>query len=352
MGLRNSWIVPLLSASALSFVYCSEDGGKPVGGRDSGSAAVECASGDDCAAGDCLDGLCVWCTDTSCATGAYCSNNGKCVLCDGGCAVDASEPVDAGKSCSTRADCSGYACHAGICGPQDPSGVCATGDDCNSGFNCSQGLCVAGCSTKADCAGSPAGPRCDVATGSCGPCAEAADCDPATQNCVSSACVEAVLCPAGDRGPCGSMACVDKVCRPCTSATDCGPGFDCEAGACEGRAACTEDSQCHVLSPGHWCETASGLCKWGCVTGTSPDCGQNCCTAPLACNDTSHECEAVPCNNCGGTCLPNQTCDEASCSCVTGEKCDGSCGCSAGKSCDCGMTCFPMACGTGAFTCK
>jgi hypothetical protein len=345
MGNRKGFFIPLVAVGAFLAARCGSTQQQQPG-PDSGSTTVGCTTGDDCAAGDCLKGQCVWCDDTSCAAGSYCSHNGKCLPCDGGCASsgDVGIPLDAGKSCTTRADCAGFACRSGQCGPQDPSGSCTVGDDCNSGFACSQGKCVAGCATNADCKGSPAGPRCDTASGRVGPSAPAADCHADTENCVAGSCAKAVACPDGTRAPCDAFVCVDKVCRPCAVADDCGPGFDCKDGSCEARASCTDDSQCLTLSPGHWCDKPSGLCKWGCVAGTGAACGTNCCTPPLGCNPTTHACEKVACNNCNGACIPPQTCDQGSCSCVSTSNPDGGsggtcsaidCSCTGGLHCSC-----------------
>lgn len=335
----------LVVALALAAASCSGDPKKPAGGADASARFVECKTGDDCAAGDCLENVCVWCDEGSCPAGSFCGRSGKCLSCDGGCVgADAALVLDAGQPCATRAECAGQACRLGTCGPQDPAGACAGSDECLAGAICVAGACKAGCAAKADCAGAGAGPRCDLGSGQCGPCVDNADCDATSENCSAGKCVKATACPGGDRGPCGALACVDGLCRPCVSANDCGAGFDCAAGSCVGRSACTTDDQCKTLSPGHWCEKASGLCKWGCVDGAS--CGANCCGAKQLCNTTSHACEAKPCNNCDGLCMYPQTCDTTACSCVSSSStaCDAQCGCPSGKTCKCTPFCIPGTC--------
>lgn len=343
---RSTLLLPLALAGALLATTCSKDPNQQVTHPDTGPVDVECSTGDDCAAGDCLSGLCVWCEENTCPGGQWCSHNGKCVGCDGGCELDAALVTDAGKACVSRADCAGLACVAGMCGPQ--ASTCTTSDECAAGSICSAaGTCVAGCGSKADCAGAAAGPRCDLASGQCGPCVDTADCDATKQNCISGACTTAVACPGGDRGPCGDLACVDKLCRPCVSSTDCGDGFDCADGKCAGKTACTTDVQCHSLTDGHWCDAASGLCKWGCLP--APGCNNNCCTGGLACNTTTHVCEKAACNNCNGSCIYPQTCDTSTCMCTGSTGCSQiDCTCAGGLTCKCTGTlgCIPGVCNT------
>ena len=123
--------------------------------------------------------------------------------------------------------------------------------------------------------GAQAGPRCDTTTGRCGPCATVDDCNAATENCLGGKCLTATACPGGDRSPCLDLACISGLCRPCTQASDCGVGFDCKSSACIERVGCTDDSQCKTLSAGHYCDTTTGLCLWGCLSGAG--CDQNCC---------------------------------------------------------------------------
>jgi len=323
---RSLPLLPLALGGLLLATTCSQDKPPPTTRADAGTVEEECETGDDCAAGDCLGGLCIWCEDGTCPAGQWCSHNGKCVGCDGGCEPDAAAPAaDAGVPCATRADCAGLACIGGFCGEQGAS--CDESDECEAGSICNAaGECVGGCSSKADCAGAAAGPRCDLATGKCGPCAETGDCNAATENCLEGVCTAAIACPSGDRGPCGELACVEKVCRPCVAGTDCGPGFDCAAGKCVGKTACTTDEQCHTLTDGHWCDTGSGLCKWGCLP---MPCGTNCCTGGLPCTTTTHVCE------------------KATCSCVASSGCNAmTCDCPAGQTCKCpGLTgCIPFQC--------
>ena len=337
---RNIGIVVAALALALGTLTCSKAPAPPAK-KDAGQTSVECQSGDECAAGDCIDGTCVWCSELTCPVGTLCSHNGKCLGCDGGCdtsSADAAVPLDAGTSCSSRAQCTGLACLEGLCADENPDGGCVTGDECNAGNACTSGFCVAGCSTNADCVGAAAGPRCDTSTDRCGPCATADDCAPASENCLGGKCVKAAACPGGDRTPCVDLACIAELCRPCAAGTDCGVGFDCKNGNCVARAGCTDTSQCLTLSPGHWCDVPSGLCKWGCLAGTG--CA-NCCPTKQACNTTSHQCEKVPCNNCGGTCILPQICDDPTCGCVTPPTCDSSCGCANGKTCDCSSSGLP-----------
>lgn len=343
---RSLLTLPVALLGLLLATTCSQNQTPPVQKADAGKVEVDCETGDDCSAGDCIGGLCLWCEDGTCPAGQWCSHNGKCVGCDGGCEVDAAAPVaDAGTACASRADCNGLACIDEVCAKQ--GATCQKSDECEAGSICNaSGACVVGCGSKADCAGAAAGPRCDLATGQCGPCVDTADCNAATQNCVAGVCTAAVACPDGDRGPCGELACVEKVCRACAAGTDCGPGFDCAAGKCVGKTSCTTDDQCHTLTAGHWCDTASGLCKWGCLT---MPCGSNCCTGGLSCNTTTHVCEKVACNNCGGSCLPTQTCDTVSCVCVAGAGCNAlDCSCAAGLTCKCSglLGCIPGACNT------
>ena len=136
--------------------------------------------------------------------------------------------------------------------PAHAQSTCSTDTDCVKGWTCQ----VSGGSSCASPA-CPPGEKCEeqasdcanVEFKSCQPgachadsdCAEGMVCYTHTEsNCAPSACASGQVCPAPSCEPKTESACVPRYVLPCTTASDCGAGFQCESAgeqcACSGSA--------------------------------------------------------------------------------------------------------------------
>jgi len=127
---------------------------KPV--CTAGSIGCTCAASATCSAGQCLDGECIYATNTTTApctpgtAGCPCNADGTCggtATCDstsGVCLYEACAPGQGGCACATTGasctigfQCSNGACVALGCTPGDKGCTCLTGGKCNlNGYSC------------------------------------------------------------------------------------------------------------------------------------------------------------------------------------------------------------------------
>ncbi|MHB1845542.1 MAG: hypothetical protein ACYCWW_11995 [Deltaproteobacteria bacterium] len=356
------------AATAWSVAAC-----RPAPARNLPDAGptVDCSIDPDCTAaldgGNCVNGVCVFCTQAQdCVAGKGCVN-GTCVSPDagsGGTSAGGTGGTSGGKDgglppgqCVTSCDCSSaQACVSGRCA-SPPSGACQRNNDCTCSELCSAGSCAAKCKQNSDCP--TASPFCYLPQGQCGPCTNSAQC-PSGQVCSGgmcqtsqgSGCNATHCCNNGDC-PRSAPVCSSGSCGACTSTFQCSQGYTCLNGSCE--------------LPGG----GSGACGAGCTGGLVCEdggCVTTCCTTPCgppSVCDEGNSCTCICPANCGGSCPSGTTCDTSSCQCVpatsggsTGGStgglpgdgglpgtCTSSCtGCPSGQTCTCpfGDTCGPI----------
>lgn len=300
----------------------------------------------------------------------YCDNSG-CFNCDAyGCSSVAPPTHSA---CTGSASCApGSVCTAGGC-----SQTCSDSVRCQQGEVCKSGLCAAptvdpgpkkDCTTKADCAGGTcvAG-VCQACGGSAGPCPckAAADCS-GGQACVSGACTAAAnTCKFSSECEAGKI-CADGQCLSSCETTPCAAGFTCAKGACEpapGGPACTTAQQCGGATP----QCVSGVCAQACAgdaeCGGGKFCDQGACVVdtrpkPNCTDDTQCGGGTTPKKCVGGFCKYTCTAAQGDAYCKTIDNRIGSCArdlvcrtaseanaqCVASSDCGDGKTCIDNAC--------
>ncbi len=202
-------------------------------------------------------------------------------------------------SCTSNSDCRlGEICDTNL-GKCVSKPECTVPSDCNKGFSCEQGRCVAvlaTCTTQAECASWP-GTYCDLGLGKCvRGCATNADCassaprtacDPTTHACVYPTqvlCSTDAECPTNYR--CDGVRCVPKG----SSGKNCATSADCPTG--------------------EYCNTNLGQCVLGCEGDLQ------CPPDKPKCDITSHQCVDAGCQD-DTECFP-QVCDLVSGVCVDG----------------------------------
>ena len=245
------------------------------------STDADCASGQNCQPDPDFGGLCTTGTAPAMPTPAWaCSADGTCPVdqfCDAGglcelllqCA--SADDCAAGQYCNVSADGTTSVCASG--GPQDctrnPDGTCTvactTDGDCANypGSTCGPaGICVGppgNCTTDADCA---SGLSCEpVAPSGALTCIQL---PPQCQEDAAGNCITSCTTDSDCNGLLGD-SCQAGVCTPvyCTSNADCPSVYTClpEPGA--GVSVCVANSQCDT-------DPATGLCIVWCET--SADC--------------------------------------------------------------------------------
>ena len=342
----------------------------------SASGAV-CSTGDDCASGFCVDGVCcnvacsgpcVSCNQTGsvgrctfipvgwsdpACKGSDRSTCGNTGLCDGfgSCTLYAADTPCGSSSCSglvenapqtcdgkgtcrdsqQQVDCSPYLCLMGACG------LDCTGTGCADGYQCVQ-------DTKNG-----------TTTGLCGkrkngqPCQDSSECE-------SSQCVDGVCCESSCTGPC----------RSCALPGSPGQCLNVAIGAPDPRKTCVDDGVAACSTNGV-CD-GQGACQ---TYQPGTPCGPESCagwtyTYPFTC-DTSGQCKPSGSRDCspyvcnGSTCFDICTSDAQ---CVPGKQCTrSSCGlkpsganCSLAAECQSGFcaqgVCCDTACTEGCMACN
>lgn len=294
----TKWLNGYVGAMGIALLVPLADGcGGGTGGtrRDGGAdgGGPQCLFTEDCPIGFCKDGVCVTCPETPCDSGRVCSAAGRCEACRVNC--DAGAPGgDGGGGCGTKFDCpAGQVCQSGACGT--PPATCSTHEECPVGKACESSFCVDGCTGDSECAGNAMGTKCNLTTNRCGCASAATDCKTG-EVCIAGACQTAQNCT--QPSDCGKLACIAGKCQPCTSTTECNRnGTACVNGECV-QQGCTQDSQCTTFSPGHWCNTQSGQCEWGCLPAGS--CAPSNCCSTGTCDTSTHQCTATGTDGGGG----------------------------------------------------
>ncbi len=252
-----------------------------------------CDAAHQCTSGLCVDGVCC---DDACA--------GPCRACsaalsggtDGLC-TPLPDGTDDQEECAGPLACNGE----GACWGK------TTGDACDAGYQCANGLCVDGSCCASEC-DQPC-QRCD-ATGACGSVTGLDDPD------TCGAATTGGECPTA---PCSCDA--GGVCRPST-AVPCSSGGTCLSGVCRGGTCCDGAcagpcTSCNSSDTGH----PNGEC-WPATNGKDPE---NECSGVIAC-DGAGACHDTP----QGTACANDfecatgVCDDRDLVCCNVE-CTGTC---------------------------
>lgn len=310
----------------------SDDGGPDLGGRDGSPGdfllvTVECLDDEGCSSHVCVNfkcvaptcsdrvqngdetdsdcgGSCKTCVGQACETGSQCSSG----VCSAFClAPSCSDGVKNGEE--TGIDCGGSACKK------------CPGVACRSVMECASGVCSAGTCAEPSCTDGVKNGK-EKGTDCGGPCL----------TCVGGQCTSASQCASGAcyGFECQAPSCMDGVKNGYETGLDCG-GYSCRKCAQE---VCTKDLEC-----------SSGLCKDG--TCTVPSCSDG----VWADRETDADCGGVcgPCMNgkrcrvgsdCTSGVCANQVCQAPTCSDTvtngdeTGNDCGGSCpGCETDRLC-------------------
>ncbi len=214
-------------------------------------ACVDCLSDADCAgkphAGRCdpMTYTCVECLGPSdCPYHNPGCSGGHCGFCQGDLECPLNENCNNGScACTNNGGCGGDApvcLSSGVCG-------CRQSSDCAGGFICDptfpNGACAESCATPGVCQG--ATPDCDLDSGICVECVEAAECRDAGIGKYCNPDNVCVVCQVpADCADAGAPYCVAGRCVQCQKPTDCpanAPGCDYSTGQC---GSCTFDMDC------------------------------------------------------------------------------------------------------------
>ncbi len=320
-----------------------------------------CSAGDDCASGNCVDGVCCY---TACDTECVGCTTALTGLSDGSCGPVAANtdpkgtcPDDGAPSCGrtgvcdgkegcarygAQAECSQPSCQDGKrtgAGTCDGQGDCSPGDVVSCGdYVCSGNVCAGECSSDAGCAG---GTWCDLTDGTCVPQKAIGQPCQTGKNaqCETGYCVDGVCCDAICDGACSACSAAltglnDGVCAasaagtdPDTECADLGPMACSNDGFCDGAGACRRYGPTTVCGDG---SCADGL-------GTSPRfCdGAGSCGAAMTAECAPYVCAgsacAATCASDAG-CIEGAYCDSGTCISAgdVGEACQSDAACSSG----------------------
>jgi hypothetical protein len=260
-------------------------------------------------------------------------------------------PTAGARACAGNAQATTLVCAAARWGV---SGTCASGENCDTSADRTQGNCVAIDVYCRDTA--PGGAVCSDGTtvvrcGADGTSHAVAETCPAGGACLQGAC----LCPAGTTG-CGG-ACVD----PQRDTNNCGA---CGV-ACPSAAACSS-GQCVCPASETACNGACvdlagdprncGGCATACPIGAA--CAQGACACPAGLTACASSCidlqtDSNNCGGCGSSCPKGASCIAGVCRCAVGAVCNGSCvdvtsdvlNCGAcGQACPVGAACYVGQC--------
>lgn len=349
-----------------------------------------CSSTEQCASGNCVDGVCC---DTACA--GLCESCGESGLL-GTCQVLTGDPLPTRGTCDGSGVCQGQCnganggactypdnsteCSAAMCsdGEATPAARCNGSGECSSptAVGCESGACngtvCSGSCTPTSCG---AGAYC-ATNGACAPLKGLGQSCTTAAECTAGNCADGVCCGSACTGQCqvcnSSGVCVANVGAPVGGRAACiGAGTDCE-GFCDGSSeSCVypdsstvcQDMTCSMdlgsvnyrtcngagtcsMSESDTCSGATYCGGSGCVAkksnisscdlaiecasghcATDPTAGGLCCSAGLA--------------NCGGSCVNTQTsaqhCGGCNQGCVDTEECQsGTCECVEGERLSCG----------------
>lgn len=252
------------------------------------AAATACGPTNPCTGTDiCDNGTCRACSGNECAsdcTVSGCPQGKTCNQSTKAC-EDATTTVDACTSCTGQGDCpTDWKC-VPLASGQACLPPCNTTNDCETGFECQNKICV------------PSGGRCE--------------------GCLLSGCQEGQACNANTH-VCGQAV---ASCGQCTADWECGAGSACKSGQCRERC---DGSTC--AGGGACTATTSNIqvCSEGCAATE--------CTP--ACSGATPICDAGKCVQCAdnGDCDGGQTCDASG-------HCTGALNCTAPKPVEWNGTC-------------
>ena len=353
----------LCDSSCTSDAQCSAGHQCVAGSCGKSANGADCTTGDGCASGFCVDGVCC---NSGCA--------GECVSCNQTGSVGRCEPVPAGvkdsacianlaSTCGLSGVCDGFGSCARYsentpCGPSscaglseitprtcDGKGTCRESGllDCRP-FLCANNACTNTCTTDQDCED---GYQCSsqtingVTTPTCGPGQIGHVCAAASQ-CVSGQCVDGVCCESSCTG----------ACRSCNTAGSPGRCLNAPVGTPDPRSTC-KDLGAAACSTNGFCDGTGNCQNYAVGTACAPEsCSAGVHTLESTCNASgqcaaprSISCNPYVCN--GSTCY--SICTTTSNECVPGNFCvDSSCGLKPdGALCGTGVECQSTFCAQG-----
>ena len=324
---------------------------------------LQCAQGDECASGHCVDGVCCEAAcDGVCEFCALEDHEGHCRAAPEGQDPRDDCPEDLVGSCNFSGVCSGertcalYAegtsCRAPRCHADDPTlqidsecdgeGTCVELERSCAPFACdpANGRCVTGCEVSDDCQ-----PGYTCQDGAClkslgARCADGGEC--ASGFCVSELCCDA-LCD----GVCESCTTADNpgLCVPFAAGTD--PRGECPVdpdNPCGNLGGCSGERSCRMMHAGYVCaeaecitdriSLAAGRCdgEGACVQETEVDC------APYYCDSSPEGGDCLASCTTNSDCVPGAFCQVGFCVRHDGAECRRDSECMSGFCAD-GLCC-------------
>jgi len=342
------------------------------------SGGNTCSTGDQCASGNCVSGVCcnTTCTDqcSSCglaglvgicspiANGTTCNDGNACIAGDacqaGTCAPGSAVPVDDNNPCTADAcDPVNGVTHT----PVAAGTSCSDGNACNGSETCNgSGVCIAGTGPVINDNNPCTADSCDpingvthtpVSPGS--PCTDGNICTGGGTCDATGTCLPGTIPPVDDGNPCTADAC-DPVTgvthTPVAAGTSCS-----DNNVCNGAETCNATGSCVAGTPPTLddnnpcttdsCSPAVGVTHVAVAAGTSCSDGNACngneiCNATGACTaGTAVVCTASDVCHVPGTCEPST----GACSnpvAPNGTACNDNNACTAGDACQAG-TCTP-----------
>ncbi|TNE49631.1 MAG: hypothetical protein EP343_11260 [Deltaproteobacteria bacterium] len=294
-------------SGCLSNANCSED--KPACETKT-KTCVECINSEDCKkekAGQVCDAQsCRACeNDKECSSGLSCNKEGKCTEGKSTCPPGQVEYPEGSAKCHDSCDTLKCESKNRVCDNKDQAPTCGS---CQQGFaeNPTTKSCEKACQSKQDCSSTEV-----CKSNVCGPCKEDTDCGSGFE------------CDAGGCKPIGSACKPDEIEYPENSKT-CIP--KCETLQCASKNRDCQDpnpsKQCGGCKAGYKSKTPDGNCEKKCSNNTDCSNGQICknelcssCQSNADCSNGEQVCQGGQCQACkqDSDCDAGRECDQSTC---------------------------------------